>query len=233
MKIISLVFKGRIIFSFVEISDKRGGDDLKRVYTPYVLGFLFVLLIFLIVYILRHYTLADAEIGLIGAIIGGSISGGLTLIGVKATLDHQKDEKFLDLYPKRKMILDRQLDIMNEILKLYKDYSVMSREVYLRHYERLRNDFKKSLEDAVTINAEVYDITKAFLLHFENINECMGSEIVEMDENTQIPITIVTGVNADKEGEFNNYLEELENCYSEIKLKMNKFDNKYKKLTGV
>lgn len=78
-------------------------DKWKDIFIIITLGIMAVLAgITLVDFLLvKTFKLDEAiTIGFIGAILGGTISGGLTLGGVSMTIKHEKREKFLENYPK-------------------------------------------------------------------------------------------------------------------------------------
>jgi hypothetical protein len=58
--------------------------------------------------------LYNAIIGFIGAIIGGTISGILTLLGVKMTLDYYKEDKFNEEFRRKSYFLDTSIKILKK-----------------------------------------------------------------------------------------------------------------------
>lgn len=209
----------------------------KKFAVKYQIGFLLVIIIALIIFILRYYNLSNAEMGLVSALLGGFVSGGLTLIGVKATLDNQKNEKFIDLYPKRKIILDDQIELMNELISfLSKSFGKEYKTVYLDDFKnRLSGKLEKMesfIEKSTLVNGETYEHTKNFIREVRRLNDLVYNINDEFDEFTgEFPI-IGQGVFQNKE-EYIKGLKLLELYKRNLVSQLEIIDNKYKKLTGM
>jgi len=57
--------------------------------------------VFIIFFSINDFTIVAALIGVVGAVIGGAISGGLTLFGVRYTIKHEKDIRNKDQIPSK------------------------------------------------------------------------------------------------------------------------------------
>lgn len=64
------------------------------------------LLIAIVVAVVNLFSPNDANMGLIGAIVGGIISGSLTLLGVFLTIKVESNRKFIELYPEKRSSCD-------------------------------------------------------------------------------------------------------------------------------
>ncbi|OMC83349.1 hypothetical protein [Viridibacillus sp. FSL H8-0123] len=122
----------------------------------------FILLIGLLVIILVWIVLSErifeeneetmnTTIGLIGAILGGAISGGLTLFGVRVTIKHQIKKDNLETYPNR----------IQKLRKLEKIINHLSERMKYTPISMIPDDFlenaNESLELAVNIDNSVYN----------------------------------------------------------------------------
>ncbi|MCU5002912.1 hypothetical protein CN504_13685 [Bacillus anthracis] len=108
---------------------------------------------------------------------GGIISGGLTLFGVRRTIELQKEkedkaaipQKILTLHKLEGIVLKYQLKI-NKLIKI--DYMNKENEKHLVEYNSLIEDFKKGfngvkdsiLAEALKTNEKVYRIVRDALL---------------------------------------------------------------------
>lgn len=98
-------------------------------------------------------------IGFIGAILGGLISGGFTFWGVRLTLDYEKNKnELLDLPNKiyNIEILIEKAEKVKELLRI----------MNIKHIEEVKvvlGDRKNLLNTAISINFEVYKMTKKYI----------------------------------------------------------------------
>jgi hypothetical protein len=102
-----------------------------------------------------------------GAIIGGVISGAITLMGVRLTIENQKKDEFIRLYPQMMLLGD---EITFEIDNFLNDLNIYNKDPKKRsnHVAFISKKFfskcKELLNSSVKINGFVY----------ENIRELHG-----------------------------------------------------------
>ncbi|MEF2293152.1 hypothetical protein [Virgibacillus dokdonensis] len=209
---------------------------MKKIKDQYSIGLLILVLITIVFLIIRDIPLSNSEIGLVGALLGGFISGGLTLVGVKATIENQGREKFIDMYPERKMLLDNQLEQMKKILKHYNHLLEDTHAYRIEDIEQMKDDFSGCIQKSTTISGEVYNHTKAFQKSFNGIETCTGTKkSSEIHPITGVEITYIGGVciTSGKENEYYRHLRILNNSYDKIEKQLEDLDDKYNKLTGM
>lgn len=212
---------------------------MRKGFNLYFLGILIVIFIGLIIYFIRElpFSLTDVEMGLISSIFGGLISGGLTLIGVKATLDNQYKNDFKDLYPKRMMILDEEIDKMNEIISfLSKSFGKDYKTVYQNNFRKQLNDkiiaLEPLIEKSTVVNGETYENTKNFIRETVNMKNIVYNIYEDFNEITGEQPLLGQAIYQHKERfieGLNNLDMYRENLVNQLKV----IDNKYKKLTGM
>lgn len=176
--------------------------------------------------------------GFVAATFGGLVSGGLTLIGVRATLDNQYKKEFIDLYPKRKMILDEQLEEMNNIIKFIEDN--VDREIdnisygeFEMKYKKMCDEFYAYIKKTTVINGLVYGASKEFQKQLSEIKMCIGPKFRRIDKITGEQIITGTCALTEKKDDYDMYLKNLKKLYQEINKQMESQDRKYEKLTGI
>ncbi|MCK1996449.1 hypothetical protein MPH47_04210 [Psychrobacillus psychrodurans] len=132
-----------------------------------------------------------AAIGLIGAIVGGAISGTLTLAGVYLTIRHDKEEKFMVSFPFRKrsadlvendlirrtiysmhMILEKNCNY-EEIIEIFNGRTILSERIIL-NYDDKYEEIIEILEVLEEKREEILDYaTKVDGYYFSRISDIM------------------------------------------------------------
>lgn len=95
------------------------------------------------------------------AFLGAIIGGGLTLFGVKRTLDVQKTEKFIESFPKKIKKFD---EILDNIDGFYPHINFNNAPLMAYSY----NYFDRFLEPAAEINGGVYTILRQINKYFSD-----------------------------------------------------------------
>ncbi|MGD6871218.1 hypothetical protein ACQCU1_03355 [Sutcliffiella horikoshii] len=89
-------------------------------------------------------------IGFFGSFLGSVVGGGLTLLGVKLTLDYQSDKEFINLAPKNIMRLHRMSKSLNQL----NNHIVYSKGVIDKKY--ILDTIENLLEEASSIDSLVF-----------------------------------------------------------------------------
>ncbi|MGN8647878.1 hypothetical protein ACTNEO_04985 [Gracilibacillus sp. HCP3S3_G5_1] len=224
---------------FCRILIRRGNitikTSLKNFSLACLLGAVFVLLIAGVIIAIRQIpvSLKSYEIGLISAILGGIVSGGLTLIGVKATLNNQYNKDFKDLYPRRKMILDEEIEVMGKIISFIENEIINS----INNSQRLDDRIKlmeSLIENATIVNGETYENTKKFIQECKKIENLLYNfyqdakyDPIKGNYNELDPSILQSNKQfIESTKQLNLYKD---NLVSQLK----KMDKKYKELTGM
>lgn len=98
-------------------------------------------------------------IGLIGAILGGSISGGLTLMGVRMTINENRENELLTSIPPKTMLIDEIVTTLRKFRMEVERNELLKIKIYLRNPdEQVINMIKENnlLEKASRVNIVVY-----------------------------------------------------------------------------
>ncbi|GGA31834.1 hypothetical protein [Psychrobacillus lasiicapitis] len=146
-------------------------------------GFIILIGIFVVLFIwLKLIDLAFTDdkdifleaIGLIGTVVGGVISGGLTLIGVKLTLDYYTKSEKVDQYP----IKIRKIHRLNNRLKNLSNY-LMKYEV--RDVKFIKKEIDYLLDEASEIDSLIFSNIVSIESKITNYlipkhDECIGKD---------------------------------------------------------
>lgn len=96
-----------------------------------------------------------------GAIIGGLISGALTLIGVRYTIIRQQHIELIKAYPEKRKLGD---DIKSTVIEAWRvTNDLLNKEEYhlLHQYtEKILNDYDTLLSKASKVNDEIYELVR-------------------------------------------------------------------------
>ncbi|MFJ7916099.1 MULTISPECIES: hypothetical protein [unclassified Lysinibacillus] len=144
-----------------------------------------------------------AAIGLVGAILGGVISGGMTLMGVKRTIKHEKDIRRKDQIP-QKIELIRKSVLVMEI--------VINETVFLP--TQIFNDFNRArdtlFEYASKIDTDCYNE----LLKLVDIIKEIDNKGIKMEDGKFVPLgrllTSQEGIQTVEKG-YKEYLRNYKN----------------------
>lgn len=120
--------------------------------------------VFINFFSIEDFTIIAALIGVIAAVVGGVISGGLTLLGVRYTIKHENDIRMKDQIPQKIELIRKSETTINEILQkingspkfnfgnyetnketLFEDASKIDHECYnqLIKIEKIKKQFKE------------------------------------------------------------------------------------------
>lgn len=100
-----------------------------------------------------------------GAIIGGVISGAITLIGVRMTIQNQKNEEFIRIYPQMMLLGDGITDSLKHFLEEINEVGQNTFDIVhiVRKYKSLSDEH---LRNSTKINGFVYENYKHIHGHF-------------------------------------------------------------------
>lgn len=157
-------------------------------------------------------TMISAFIGLAGAILGGVISGVLTLMGVNKTLKKQYQSEFLKSYPRRQKFGD---DVWLELKMIYetiKEYEEQSN--YRLLHEKIRtvywNKKDELFDKASNVSDGCYINTKFFWDILMHIFTYVGQLIsTKSSEDVLIEINIHRTYLTQNIMSLNNYVNEV------------------------
>lgn len=186
-----------------------------------VIGVLIILFIWLKLIDLAYSDENDkiilvAAIGLIGAIIGGAISGGLTLMGVSLTIKNADKAERLKQTPEKIEIADKLISDFMRIKAVFQDFTYKSYSIPLVLEKTLEIlEEEKSLVKAIKVSEKSYRTVKKF---DENLKSGIN-EINRMD------FMQLYGINANaSEKIYQELFQEAEECL----VVLSKEDNKIK-----
>ena len=94
--------------------------------------------VFIQFFSINDFTIIAAIIGVVGAVIGGAISGGLTLSGVRYTIKHEKDIR-------KKEQIPQKIELLRKSERLIKTIIIQSRRdriaiMAFGHFNNKRDD---------------------------------------------------------------------------------------------
>lgn len=162
-----------------------------------IIAILTLISIFAVLFGFKGFGLNDVDMSFVAAILGGVVSGGLTLTGVKATLDNQRREEFINKYP---FIKNNTEDILYELkesvlildnCKTFSQEKVKKQNLirYLKKMEMKRDKiFDKSNNCTGRIFLAIIDIRKELNSVFSYISS-ENIIIAEVDDFTGDDIT--------------------------------------------
>lgn len=139
-------------------------------------------------------TMLVAAIGLIGAIVGGVISGALTLIGVKLTIDNLQKSEFKKLLPKQVttlyMLLKQFRKIRYQIMKAFEEIKETGYDSGCHDIEimGLLHEIDEELDEIFLQCNKVSVDDEALLLHFASaIRDLLDFHynLVELEEDPE------------------------------------------------
>jgi hypothetical protein len=168
--------------------------------------------------------LFTAIIAFIGAIVGGLISGLLTLNGVKLTLRQQQAERLEEKYSIYNLIfselLHRNIRLQSNIKSLNsKRYQQVIQEVY-ESAKDLAEVSKQFISEASKINPETLTVIKSTIWAAEEI---LGYIDYAYDNDYEENIIIHT-LMTDYYFRITKNDKELEDCGRELKKKLNEYE---------
>lgn len=109
----------------------------------------------------------------IGAILGGIISGALTLGGVILTINHQKRQRFIDEYPHKRMLIDDVIDDIDDIFVcVSEDFSVIEDVRELFRIASIMSEDDELLERASGVSGKFYKLVKDIRKECTQIVNC-------------------------------------------------------------
>jgi len=169
-----------------------------------------------------------------GAIIGGVISGIITLIGVQITISNQDRKEFINQYPHRKIALDNYLTSSNNAKSyLYEAFGdkriLLNQGHFYGRIDKFISDLENNLMEVVKVDSESYKFAKSLLEELGRIKSYVRHDFLEDEGDSDLELEgyFVT----DKPG-YNESLERIKKLIGELENINNKLDNKFNKMTG-
>lgn len=137
-----------------------------------------------------------AAIGLIGAILSGIISGGLTLLGVKLTIDNQEKKEVQGKIDSAKYLFTETLTHLTEVNNNIKSITAFNFDEYLLKIKesalRLNMKSKEHHAAAIQISLDFYRNFKSIEYHSKEILHIIDSMIPgDPDQKTKDELMIV------------------------------------------
>jgi hypothetical protein len=170
-----------------------------------------------------------------GAIIGGIISGAITLIGVRLTITNQDRKEFIAMYPERKMITDTLLNLcFNSMKYLQTGFGPERNRINM-------GDFHKNIDSHITsiqnylkeitkIDGKAYFYAKNVIDNLREVKmKSISYNVFEGDEEDD---RVLEGYHVTNKQKYNNCLENVQLMISEIEAISKELDKKYNKFTG-
>ncbi|WDU77534.1 hypothetical protein [Lysinibacillus sp. G01H] len=171
-----------------------------------------------------------ATVGFIGAIVGGALSGTITLAGVKMTIDNDKKEKFVEKYP---LMLKEYSKIHGWALNVHlvskgllsnDEISLEKLEVRNKGLKALLDEYNTTIGDVALIYGpklfnivhEIFDSLNSVTLTNDFIISVSKLEMQEVVEYPQIY--------ADEIMNIEKKLNEIEKAKIEIREKINNYN---------
>lgn len=169
-----------------------------------------------------------------GAIIGGVISGIITLIGVQITISNQDRKEFINQYPHRKIALDNYLTSSNNVKNYlneafgYKRTTINQGNFYER-INKLISPLEDKLIEIVKVDSESYKYAKSLLEELRKIKSCVRRDLIEDEDD---PTYTFEGYLVTDKLRYNESLERIGKLIDELKNINSELDNKFNKMTG-
>lgn len=132
--------------------------------------------VFINFFSIEDFTIIAALIGVIAAVVGGVISGGLTLLGVRYTIKHENDIRMKDQIPQKIELIRKSETTINEILQKINGSPKFNFGNYETNKEIL-------FEDASKIDHECYNQLIKIEKIKKQFNEDSWFMYLEEDEN--------------------------------------------------
>ncbi|MBU8732343.1 hypothetical protein [Cytobacillus oceanisediminis] len=170
-----------------------------------------------------------------GAIIGGIVSGAITLMGVRLTIENQDRKEFIDLYPERKMILDSYITKIESTLKYLdeeafgRNRKVINRGQVSKKIDGYRDYFYSNLKNITKVNGETYHEAKSIIEMLKLIDGSIRHDFFMDEEDDFSPIE---GFHVTNKTNYNQGLNNIESSLKKLREINNKLDEKYNTLTG-
>lgn len=169
--------------------------------------------------------LIAAAIGLIGAIIGGTISGALTLSGVHLSIKNEREEKLRESYPIRKRSADKVemriseiRGIMAVVTKWGEDNPVLGYEQIDKLLKKLEEDEEQILDLAMNVDGYFFSRVSKILINCNFIRITLG--VLQMTDDE---MSINYG-----EKDIKKMVKENEEMIKEIRAHIDKMDESIK-----
>lgn len=169
-----------------------------------------------------------------GAIIGGVISGAITLIGVQITISNQDRKEFINLYPQRKIALDNYITSSNKVKGYLLEAFGAKRNViiqgeFYKKVDNYKNGLETTLTEIVKVDPGSYTYAKSLLEELGKIKKYVRYDLVHVKDD---PNESFEGYFVTDKLKYNESLERIKKLIVEIENINNKLDNKFNKLTG-
>lgn len=170
-----------------------------------------------------------------GAIIGGTISGAITLVGVRLTIKNQDRKEFINLYPQRKLAIDNYLTlIQTSKIYLQKSFGNDRRAIHngqvFDQIDKQINLLQSSLLDITKVDGAAYISAKEVINNLKEIKKCIRHDYFKNNDDDDA-ITLEGYAVSDKL-RYNDILQNIESILIYINQANKNLDEKYNKLTG-
>ncbi len=137
---------------------------------------------------------------ILSAVIGGVISGGLTLLGVIHTIKAQDRKERRNVLPSKMMVAEKISEKILGIIHSYEKYNEFDESeqcihrAYVEEMKRItketENNRLTSLEEAASVNFELYDDVFSFYEKIDKINKIINAKqlkivVFDYDEDSE------------------------------------------------
>ncbi|MED4392520.1 hypothetical protein P4699_20350 [Priestia aryabhattai] len=169
-----------------------------------------------------------------GAILGGVISGAITLIGVRLTIHNQDRQEFIRLYPQRKIALDNYLTLsgntMDFLIKAFrKDRSAINQGQVFKKIDELAKELQDSLKEIAKVDGESYNYSKGILQSLLEIKSYISKDYFADSQDSLIEIHGYYVVNKSK---YDEVIKNIDSFINKLDIINNQLDKKYNNVTG-